>query len=207
MCGNSVRKKIWKMKPRDTDRVVLPRPTELAQKILREVIRNGDQVLDATAGNGYDTLFLAQAVGNEGRVIAFDISKAAIDIARARLVEAGMAQRVTFWHDSHTNIAERIGDTRIAVAMWNLGYFPGGDRESQTKPASTIVGLDSMARVLKSGGCCTILCYPGHSGGGDELDAVGEWLEAKSHVGWKVARYELLWTQNPAPVLFVVVAN
>ena len=61
-----------------------PRPTDLAHTILREAIRPGDTVIDATAGNGHDTVFLAEIVGSNGRVLAFDIQASAIEAARTR---------------------------------------------------------------------------------------------------------------------------
>lgn len=45
-----------------------PRPAVCAQ-----VLRPGDVAVDATAGNGHDTLFLAQAVGPSGTVYAIDV--------------------------------------------------------------------------------------------------------------------------------------
>ena len=44
----------------------------MAQEIWAPFIHKGDLVVDATAGNGYDTLFLARAVGPSGTVFAFD---------------------------------------------------------------------------------------------------------------------------------------
>lgn len=38
----------------------------------------GDTVIDATAGNGHDTVFLAQLVGRQGRVWAFDVQSSAL---------------------------------------------------------------------------------------------------------------------------------
>ena len=40
-----------------------PRSTRLAQQIVGELLREGDVAIDATAGNGHDTQFLAGCVG------------------------------------------------------------------------------------------------------------------------------------------------
>ena len=45
---------------------------------LAEVIGPGDLCLDATAGNGLDTLFLAQRAGEIGTVHAMDVQKDAL---------------------------------------------------------------------------------------------------------------------------------
>ncbi|RYD26611.1 MAG: methyltransferase domain-containing protein, partial [Verrucomicrobiaceae bacterium] len=77
-----------------------PRPTDLAQQIIRRIVSAGDTAIDATAGNGHDTLFLAELVGEEGRVLAFDVQEAAIGSSRARIFKAGFADRVEFFHQS-----------------------------------------------------------------------------------------------------------
>ena len=51
----------------------LQRVLQYAQFLLKETVHPGDIVVDATAGNGYDTAFLAQLAGNEGHVYAFDV--------------------------------------------------------------------------------------------------------------------------------------
>ena len=61
---------------------------------------------DLTAGNGYDTLFLAEGVGETGRVYAFDIQASALQKTGERLKEQGLIDRVSLIHDSH----ERIKD-------------------------------------------------------------------------------------------------
>ena len=48
------------------------RLTSVAQTTWTAYVQPGDLVVDATAGNGNDTLWLAEAVGANGRVHAFD---------------------------------------------------------------------------------------------------------------------------------------
>ena len=58
------------------------RLTEKVHAILKNHLREGDQAIDATAGNGYDTLFLAEQIGLSGEVIAIDIQNCAIQSTR-----------------------------------------------------------------------------------------------------------------------------
>lgn len=46
-----------------------------AHDTLRKVVRPGDYVIDATCGNGHDTLLLAELVGINGHVLGFDIQQ------------------------------------------------------------------------------------------------------------------------------------
>ena len=48
----------------------MKKPLELAHDFLAEIINKEDIVVDATMGNGYDTLFLARLAK---QVYAFDI--------------------------------------------------------------------------------------------------------------------------------------
>src|SRR4051812_2315376 len=65
----------------------LPTAVQWSHLILSPRLRPGDVVVDATAGNGYDTLFLAERVLPGGRVFTFDVQAEAIEATRARLVK------------------------------------------------------------------------------------------------------------------------
>ena len=189
----------------DFHRMGPPRPTELAHRLLEEVVGEGARAIDATAGNGHDTLFLARLVGASGRVLAFDVQAAAIDSARTLLEQEGVAERVTFHHESHALLADRAEAGSADAVMFNLGYLPGADRTVITETDGTLVALGAAAHVLRPGGWLCVTCYPGHSGGGDEATAVERWMEAKAASGWRVARYGLIGTRKPAPFLLAAV--
>ena len=63
----------------------LPTPVEWAHELVRSRVHAGAWVVDATAGNGHDTLLLANLAGSAGRVFAFDVQTAALEATRARL--------------------------------------------------------------------------------------------------------------------------
>ena len=182
-----------------------PRPTELAWSILREKIREGDVVIDATAGNGHDTVFLAGCVGESGKVLAFDIQEDAIRSARARAAAAGFDARVEFHLKSHGRMAEHAEAEGVAAVMFNLGYLPGHDHETTTGTAETVQALTISGDLLKSGGVLSVICYPGHAAGLDEAAAVESWMAARGNDGWRVARYAMLGTRRPAPFLLLAV--
>ena len=49
--------------------------TEVNKIFLEKIIEKGDVVIDATMGNGYDTVCLGNLVGNTGKVYAFDVQE------------------------------------------------------------------------------------------------------------------------------------
>ncbi|WP_010582705.1 FAD-dependent oxidoreductase [Schlesneria paludicola] len=159
-------------------RHVKPRPsrplTEQAQLAVGEVIQSGDVVIDATTGNGYDTHFLAEQVGQDGRVYAFDIQQVALDRTQARLMEAGL-ENVTLLNQSHANMTSLIPSAvhgHVAAIMFNLGYLPSGDKTLTTQPESTRQAIGQAATLLRRGGVMTIVAYMGHDGGNAEADIV-----------------------------------
>ena len=177
-----------------------PRPTALAQEILKPLIRPGELVIDATAGNGHDTVFLAECVGPAGKVLAFDVQEAALDSARARVGDPGW---VEFFHESHWNMGDHAAAESVAVIMFNLGYLPGENHELTTETNETLAALEVAARLLKPGGVLSVICYPGHPAGAAEAVAVETWMTAQAANRWRIARYGAIGTKRAAPFLLL----
>ena len=100
---------------------------ELAHSKIKEIIKVGDCCIDATLGNGHDSLFLAQQISPPGRVFSFDIQESAIHEAGSKLDAAGLGEFVSIIHDCHTKIEGRIPIPyrgEIAIALYNLGQPP-----------------------------------------------------------------------------------
>jgi SAM-dependent methyltransferase len=146
----------------------------LSHFLLRERVRAGDRVVDATCGNGHDTLLLAQLVGPTGRVWAFDIQAAALSRARGLLLEAGCMAQTELVAAGHERLREFVAAPLRAV-VFNLGYLPGGDKSCVTRPEQTLVALQQVADLLLPGGVVTIAVYTGHPGGAEEGEAIEAW--------------------------------
>ncbi|MGR9100640.1 MAG: class I SAM-dependent methyltransferase, partial [Gammaproteobacteria bacterium] len=109
---------------------------EKAHRRIAERLGGYDVAVDATVGNGHDLLFLAECVGQEGRVYGFDVQQSALDAARERLDKTGSGTRVTLFLCGHESMYDRIPAAdrgRIAAVMFNLGYLPGGDKTVTTR--------------------------------------------------------------------------
>lgn len=180
-----------------------PRPTRLAHQMLGELLREGDVVIDATAGNGHDTQFLAGGVGVSGRVLAFDVQEVALRSSRVRLREAGLEDRVEFHLASHARMAEFAVVGSVAAVMFNLGYLPGEDHALATEADETLRALDAACVVMKSGAVLSVVCYPGHPQGGDEAACVERWMSDRAADAWRVAKYSMVGTKAPAPFLMI----
>jgi ubiquinone/menaquinone biosynthesis C-methylase UbiE len=131
--------------------------------------------VDATCGNGRDTLVLAQLVGPTGRVLACDIQEGAVTETRSRLFKAGCLGQVNLMVAGHERLAEFVREP-LRAAVFNLGYLPGGDREIVTRPEETVAALEQAAALLLPGGIVTVCIYTGHAGARDEEQGVTAWL-------------------------------
>lgn len=152
---------------------MLLRPLNCAHAWISAVVRKGDCVLDGTAGNGHDTLFLAQAVGEAGKVYAFDIQPEAIVATRERLAREGVLERVVLHTGNHAELDLHVPHG-LSAAMFNLGYLPGGNKAHMTMVCDTIPALEKAFSLLNRGGILTVMCYPGHDGGKEEALAVDD---------------------------------
>jgi len=157
-------------KPHITTIELEGRPTEAAHTLIRKHVNQGDRVIDATIGNGNDTIFLADLVGPSGHVDGFDIQSEAIESTRQKLQEPP-AEHVTLHHLGHEKMASMV-ESQVQAVMFNLGYLPGGDKQLTTQPETTIVALQTATKLLAPGGLITIVVYTGHPGGHEEADAV-----------------------------------
>ncbi|HSG69717.1 MAG TPA: class I SAM-dependent methyltransferase [Planctomycetaceae bacterium] len=184
----------------------MKRLTEQVHELLAEVVCPGDIAIDATAGNGHDTLFLAQQVGPAGCVYAFDIQQTALDHTQARLNEAGIAN-VVLHRECHSRMSKLIPESRhgsVAAVTFNLGYLPSGDKTIITKPETSVRAIQTAVELLRPGGIITVLCYTGHPGGLEEADAIEQALRELSGSRITLESITSEETQGPSPKLFVI---
>ncbi len=161
-------------------------------------------LIDATAGNGQDTLFLADSAAPFPRAAThgFDIQPKALERAAARLFGAGAApgagagRRVHLHLAGHETAVETLGafyapapPPRPAVVMFNLGFLPAADRRLTTRAATTVAALESLLPLLVPGGLISAHMYLGHPGGAEEAGAVRALIENLPEKDWSVALY------------------
>ncbi|GAB2698247.1 class I SAM-dependent methyltransferase [Paenibacillus thermoaerophilus] len=185
-----------------------------AQKLVEERLHAGGTAVDATVGNGVDTLFLCKRVGPRGAVYGCDIQPQAIERARRRLAE-GLPEpprTLDLQCRSHHELRELVPAEhagRVDAVMFNLGYLPGYEDESGaapviTVPATTLPALEAALELLRPGGVLTVVLYPGHDGGGEEAAAVEAWASALPQERCQALRYQFQNRRASAPYLLAV---
>lgn len=179
-----------------------------AQLLVLDTLREGEAAVDATVGNGVDTLFLARAVGPKGKVFAFDIQSEAINAAQARFARERTDDSVVAWAlRSHAEMAEALPAEwhgRVGAVLFNLGYLPGGDPTVITRTESTLPALEASLRLLRPRGVLAIVVYPGHPGGDAEAAAVERWASELPPPEFQTVKYQFLNPQQLPPYLIGV---
>ena len=178
-------------------------PVLLAQRIIAEILRPGDRAIDATAGNGNDTLFLAGIVGSTGEVFAFDTQPQAIHRTAQRLKEAAAPAKVYLVNAGHENMLNYVSGQFQAI-MFNLGYLPGTGQQFATQPESTVLALQQAVKLLAPAGIITVVVYVGHEGATAEQQAVEEWAQSLPQKEWDLLRCDYPNRANDPPYLIVI---
>ncbi len=178
-----------------------PHPTELLHVLLESEIVTGDFAIDATAGNGHDTVFLARAVGATGRVVAIDIQQQALASTAVRLESEGLRERVMLHCGCHSDLAEIAGSDRPRAIVFNLGYLPGGDHDLITQTENTLKALSAASDILMPRGVLAVVCYPGHIGGDEEAAAVEVFITSLK--AQRTARYSMILRDKTTPFLLL----
>ncbi|MGE5416351.1 MAG: class I SAM-dependent methyltransferase [Acidobacteriota bacterium] len=175
---------------------------KMAQQVIEQLVDEYDIVVDATCGNGHDTLFLARLVPN-GRVLAFDKAEQAIASTTRQLALEGVQERVEMYHRDFRDIPQVV-ESPVKAIMFNMGYLPGGPRETVTSADESKAAVIGALPLLASGGAMTIVCYERHPGGQEEADAIRSFVSGLDQQIYEVLEMRFLNQINQPPVLIVV---
>lgn len=171
--------------------------------VLRDHLRPGDNALDGTAGNGHDTLLLAQCVGEYGKVWAFDVQPAALEHTHQRLLDNHAVAQTSLIATGHQHLADYV-DAPLSAAVFNFGWLPGGDKSCTTQPDTSVAALGAALHLLKTGGVLVSVLYPGHEAGRIEAAAIEQWVAALSQKQFAVLRYGFANQKNAPPYLLAI---
>lgn len=173
----------------------------------KNIIRRGDTVIDATCGNGYDTLALLKLVADascRGCVYGLDIQSMALESTSSLLDELAdqderkLVKLSLVCHSKMEDVVPK--DTPVRLVAFNLGYLPGGDKTIVTRSATTLLALQAASRMLDSGGLISLVVYVGHPGGRDELETVESFASSLPMESWVSSKLEML-NRPTCPVL------
>lgn len=172
--------------------------TDIVHILIKDHLKEGDFCVDATCGNGHDTIFLAEIVGNNGKVDAYDIQEEAILNAKNLTKDY---QNIHYYLNSH----ESIAISNCKLVLFNLGYLPSGDKNITTNTKTTINAINNLINQFEENKdmIIYIVIYPGHNEGNKESNALinlGESLDSKVY---QVTTIKPI-NQNNAPYIMMI---
>lgn len=179
--------------------------TEWCAHFIEEQVSPGDFCIDATMGNGNDTLLLSRLCGETGKVLAFDIQKPALTNTRKLLLEKNSPANYRLILDSHANMKNYALTGTVSCIVFNLGYLPGGDHEMATKKDTSIQALTAALDLLKRGGMISLCIYSGGDSGFEERDAVLTWLKSLESRRFLVIKTDYFNRPNHPPIPVMII--
>ncbi|MBF0781112.1 MULTISPECIES: class I SAM-dependent methyltransferase [unclassified Granulicatella] len=167
--------------------------------LLRKHVKEGDIVIDATIGNGHDTVLLAELVGTKGKVIGVDIQAQAIEHTTQRLIAHQLYDRCELVQIGHQHLDTLISNQIISTAIFNLGYLPGSNKHIITQSHHTICAMQHILKQLKQNGLLILVVYYGHVGGKEEQDDILKFVKHLPQKDYTVLNYAFLNQVNSPP--------
>lgn len=169
----------------------------MVKKICQDNITLNDYTVDATIGNGNDTLHLASL---SKFVFGFDIQKQAIENT-TNILEENKVNNYKLFQISHDEMDSVLKDYKgkIKLILFNLGYLPCGDKSIMTNHETTLKALEKGMELLTKDGLILIVFYP-HPEGKLEATEVFAYLSSND------IKYEVYknTTNKDAPYLVVI---
>lgn len=174
-------------------------PIDLAHHFWKSLLKEGDLVVDATCGNGKDSLKLATYLENKKNtaLICMDIQEKALQNTKALLLEQApdFFPFVQFQLGSHENLA-LPENSKLKLVVYNLGYLPGGDKSFTTQTHSTLISVQKALELLSPGGVLSLTCYPGHQEGAKEEKALQNFTSSLDPKIWSASTFS--WNNRMA---------
>lgn len=175
----------------------------LHKHFIMEHLCEGDVAVDFTMGNGNDTLFLSKAVGEGGKVYAFDIQEEALASTRAHLEANGAPENYTLICASHHRVKEFVTEP-IKAGMFNLGYLPrSGKKAVTTMRETTMPAVKAALELLAPDGVLIVAIYPGHEEGALEGEMLREYFSTLSRFRICPSEFKIL-NSPTSPYFFLV---
>lgn len=188
---------------------LITKTTDLALKIVEDYLHPGDVVIDATAGNGHDALYLWQKI-SPGKLYLFDIQEKALTATKKLLQNNGIntAQqdnKIIFCCDSHSNMEQYVYEKgQVSAIVFNLGYLPAGDKRVTTETQTTLLAVKQSLKLIRKNGIISLTVYSGHETGKKEKADLLEFAAQLSAKEYHVAYVNLINQQkNPPEIIFI----
>jgi tRNA1(Val) A37 N6-methylase TrmN6 len=181
---------------------------DVAHHYWSQIVQPGDYVIDATCGNGQDTLKLCRLAlsSDKGKVYAFDIQCQAIEATRHHLAShlpPSLYARVELEQRCHSSFPNALKPNSVKLIVYNLGYLPGGDKTRTTQVRTTLQSLRAAQQLIQPGGAISLTCYPGHPEGAQEQEHLLNEMKSLCPKEWSCCHHTWLNRQKSPTLLLI----
>jgi len=181
---------------------------DLSKQYFERLLKIGDIVIDATCGNGHDTLYLATRILDEksGKLYSIDIQAVALENAKKLILEklpVSHFERVQFLQMCHGTFPATIAANSVKLIVYNLGYLPGSDKKVTTQAETTLKSIKNSMELISFDGAISITCYPGHHAGKVEEDLILQFVSTLDHKTWNCCHHRFV-NREKSPSLLIL---
>lgn len=153
--------------------------------------------IDATAGNGHDSFFLAPLVNS---LHVFDIQEKALNATKEKLKHFN---HISYHLRSHCSFPEIIKPQSVSLIVYNLGYLPGGNKEIATQAHTTLKSIKNALELISDDGLISITLYPGHNEGKEEQNIILDFVKNLDKKIWTVSFHSWINRQLAPNVVLI----
>lgn len=169
---------------------------KFGHSVWKNHLKKGDRAIDATCGNGHDTLFLAAQ--DLSHLYVFDIQEEALQATQKRV---GFKKNISYHLGCHSLFEG--ARPPVDLIVYNLGYLPGGDKSLTTRVETTLQSVEMGLSLLSPEGLISLTLYPGHPEGKREEEALLSLAQEFSPKNFQVSHHRILNRSN-APSLLLI---
>lgn len=175
---------------------------EVVDQVLQEMNFDRAVCLDATCGNGHDSLNIIKRLDENGFLYCTDIQDLAIENTDKLLKEAGYKNYKPI-KKSHDLFADEIEES-FRLVIFNLGYLPGSDKKIVTRAETTIKAIDSLIKKLDKDGVIIVVSYLGHPNSKEERESLDKYLKNLSQKDFLVEKRQFYNQVNNPPIVYLI---
>ena len=174
----------------------------LMKDFINSLNKNNIICVDATLGNGFDSLYLSSLLNEKGTIYGYDIQEQAI-INSNKLFKDHNVTNVITKLSSHENIEE----DNIDLAIFNLGYLPGFDKSIKTNKETTMKAIKNLLPKMNKDNMLIVIClYVGHEEGFEESIVIDEFVKSLPSNEYMVSKYQN-YNRPSSPYLISISPN
>jgi SAM-dependent methyltransferase len=174
----------------------------LAQKYWKNLLKPIDNVIDATCGNGKDSLFLKKLIC-KGKLFCLDIQKKAIENTHILLKKENVDFKNIFLIKKSHEDFSYIPKIPIKLIVYNLGYLPKSDKTITTKTKTTLKSIKNALNLIEKDGGISITCYPGHLEGQKEENALIYFLSTLNSKNLNICYHKWINKKNSPTLIWI----